>query len=98
MTKKIKKDAVVVTTKNRGVFFGYVVDNKKSPAEITLEQVRMCVYWDTATKGVLGLSATGPTSGCRITHAIPQAKLYEVTGIFKCSPEATENWEKSVWK
>lgn len=94
----MNKKPVVVTTENRGVFFGYVKDDSKAPAEIVLEKARMCVYWDTETKGVLGLSATGPTKGCRITHAIPEAKLYKVTGIFDCSPEAIENWEKSIWK
>jgi len=37
--------AVVVTTENRGVFFGYVRDESKAPAQITLEKVRNCVYW-----------------------------------------------------
>lgn len=94
----MKNKPVVVTTENRGVFFGYVTDDSKSPAQITIEKARMCVYWDTDTKGVLGLAANGPTKGCRITHAIPAMTAYKVTAILDCSPEATEKWEQSVWK
>lgn len=92
------KKPVVVTTKSRGVFFWYVEDETGLPYKIVISKARMCVYWDTETKGILGLSATGPTKGCRITHSIPNATLYEVTGVFGCSPEAAEAWETSVWK
>jgi len=93
-----KQKGVVITTENRGVFFGYVKDDSECPAKIILLKCRMGVYWDADTKGVLGLAATGPTSGCRITHSTPEATLYKVTGIFECTPEAVVAWENSVWK
>ena len=92
------KRAVVVTTEKRGVFFGYVEDDSKSPAQITLSQTRMCVYWAAETKGVLGLAATGPLGDCRITHAIPSMTAYQITAILDCSPEAVQKWEEGIWK
>lgn len=97
MVAKKKQKAVVVTTEHRGVFFGYVANDKKAPAEIELEKARMCVYWSSDVKGVLGLAATGPSNSCRVTHAVPTFKAYKVTGILECSPEAVEKWEKGVW-
>lgn len=89
---------VVVTTENRGVFFGYLVDEPtKLPSEITLENARMCIYWSAATKGVLGLAATGPAKDSRITHAIPKLTAYKVTAVLDCSPEAAEKWEAGIW-
>jgi hypothetical protein len=97
MAAKKKERAVVITTEHRGVFFGYVANEKKAPAEIELEKARMCVYWSSDVKGVLGLAATGPTKGCRVTHSIPKFTAYKVTGILECSPEAVEAWEKGAW-
>ena len=88
---------VIVTTEHRGVFFGYVGDRSKAPSEIEIEKARMCVYWSNDVKGVLGLAATGPTKGCRVTHAVPKFTAYKVTGILDCSPEAAEKWEQGAW-
>lgn len=92
-----EKKAVVVTTEHKGVFFGYVESDEKAPAEIALNQARMCVYWSSDVKGILGLAATGPTKQCRVTHAVPKFTAYKITGILECSPEAIEAWEKGVW-
>lgn len=62
---------VLVTTEFRGVFFGFIKNDKKCPAEITLTNVRNCIYWSSDCNGFLGLAATGPTSGCRIGAHIP---------------------------
>lgn len=92
------KKAVVVTTEHRGVFFGYVENDSELPSKIEIVNARMCVYWTTETKGVLGLASSGPKEGCRITHPVPKLTLYKVTAVMDASPEATENWEKSLWK
>ena len=96
MKKENKKNAVVVTTENRGVFFGYVKSDK-SPASIILKDCRMCVFWSSETRGVLGLAATGPQKGCRITHSVPEMTAYKVTAVLKCTPEAAEKWEAGIW-
>lgn len=96
-TKKKNQKAVVITTEHRGVFFGYLEDDKKAPAEITLSKARICVHWSSDVKGVLGLAATGPTKSCRISHAVPEFKAYKVTAVLECTPEAAEAWEKALW-
>jgi len=102
MKKKSKKSAapkeraVVICTDKRGVFFGYATDTSGDP--IVLRRPRMCVYWDAATKGVLGLAATGPTNGCRVTLAPPAIELRGITCVIECSPEAVAAWEKSPWQ
>jgi hypothetical protein len=88
---------VVVTTENRGVFFGYVKDESKAPAQITLTQVRNCVYWPMQTKGFLGLTVSGPLSGSKIGPAAPAVTLYRLTSICDCTPEAAKAWEAGNW-
>lgn len=95
----MKGKPVLVTTKYRGVFFGYVPDGgaDKLPAEITLERARMCIYWSREVRGVLGLAATGPNSACRIGAAVPTITLWDVTSVTDCTPGATEKLEAAPW-
>jgi len=89
---------VVVTTEFRGVFFGYVPDGEDlSRRTITLIQPRMCVSWSADVRGVLGLAATGPTEGCRITRAPEVIVLQKVSSVMKCTSEAAAAWEKAPW-
>jgi len=92
-----KQTAVVVTTEHRGVFFGYVNGAPTDEPTIKLDRARMCVYWPERVKGVLGLAATGPTTGSRITSAVPSITLQKVTSVMEASPEAVEAWEKGIW-
>lgn len=102
-TKATKKSTektprpVVVTTEARGVFFGYVEDDSKAPAEITLSKVRNCIYWPTAVKGFLGLAASGPVAGSRVGPESPKTTLYKVTSISDCTPEAEKAWAAASW-
>jgi len=86
--------ALVVTTDKRGVFFGY---GETSMPEIKLERARMCVYWSEDVKGVLGLAATGPTKGCRITAQVPSISLNGVTAVMEASDAAAAAWEQAAW-
>jgi hypothetical protein len=92
-----KGRAVVVTTKDKGIFFGYVRDESKAPVEITLADCRNVVYYPAQVKGFLGLTVTGPTQGSRVGPAAPTCRLFDLTGIADCAPEATEQWEKGLW-
>lgn len=93
-TKKSER-AVVVCTTWRGVFFGYAKDTSGDP--ITLSRARMCVYWSADVRGVMGLAATGPTTGCKVSQAAPSIELRGITGVMECSPEAAEKWERGPW-
>ena len=87
------KKAVLVTTEFKGVFFGYVKNDKKLPDEITLTNVRNCMYWSADCKGFLGLASNGPTSNCKIGMKVSQITLYKVTSISPVSDKAVEKWE-----
>lgn len=87
---------LLVTTEHKGVFFGYghITQDKI----IRLENARMCVYWAQDVRGIIGLAATGPTSGCRITAPCPAITLQGVTSIIEVSKEAEEKWAQATWK
>ena len=90
------KQAVLVTTVHRGVFFGYANGDMQKDS-ITLKDARNCVYWSADVKGFLGLAANGPTSSCKIGPKVPSLKLLGITAVVKVTPEATGKWEKSPW-
>ncbi len=92
----MKRMVVITTDKDRrGVFFGELLTEKNDIVE--LANARMAVYWPAEQKGVLGLAATGPVKGCRITPAIPKIKLNGVTSIMDCTDEAIQNWAGEIW-
>lgn len=89
--------AVVVTTEHKGVFFGLVMDESKAPNQITLANVRNCVYWPESVRGFLGLAVSGPTKGSKVGPAAQVSTLYKLTGVFDCSPAAIQAWNEAVW-
>ena len=86
---------LVVTTEHKGVFFGY--GEPTTDKIIRLEKARMCVYWSSDVRGVLGLAASGPSNSCRIGPAVPAITLQDVTSIIEASDKAIEAWEKGPW-
>lgn len=90
-TKKSKP--VLVTTEFRGVFFGYVTDDKKAPTQITLKDARNCIYWSADCGGFLGLAANGPTRNCRIGRKISDITLYKITSITAVEEAAQKEWD-----
>ena len=86
---------VLVTTQFRGVFFGYVVSDKKLPAEITIQNARNCIYWSSDCGGFMGLAANGPTKDCRIGTQIPEITLYSITSVSPVTDKAAEAWGKA---
>jgi hypothetical protein len=82
--------AVVVTTKFRGVFFGYAGDT--SGDTIKLTRARNCIYWSKETGGFMGLAATGPANGSKI-GARADIELREITSVLEATTEAAAAWE-----
>lgn len=95
-TKPAKKTGLVITTSHRGVFFGYGVD-KPGAKELTVTNVRMCIQWQASNKGVLGLAVTGPNSSARVTQAVPEMTIKDITAVMKCTEDAVKAWEKGPW-
>lgn len=87
--------AVLVTTEFRGVFFGYLKDDKKSPAELTLTGARNCIYWSSDVGGFLGLASSGPSKDCKIGKPVPEIKLYKITSVTPVEDGAVKKWEKA---
>lgn len=88
----MKNKAVLVTTEFRGVFFGYVKNDNKLPAEITLTKVRNCIYWAASVGGFLGLASKGPDSQCKIGSEVPELRLFKITSVTPVSDEAAQKW------
>lgn len=84
---------VIVTTKHRGVFFGYLKEDDKAPSQLTLTNARNCLYWSADVGGFLGLAAIGPTSGCRIGKKVSELKLYDITSTTLVEEDAVKKWE-----
>ena len=95
----MKKIAVLITTDKdkRGVFMGYINPKDANETVLVAENVRMCIYWSSDVKGVLGLAATGPTKSCKISKAVPKARLHGVTLVMDITKEAEAAWEKEPW-
>lgn len=88
---------VLVTTAHRGIFFGYLI-GKASKAKVVIARCRNVVYFDVATKGFLGLAASGPTEGCKIgPPAAERSDIFDITGVFGVTPEAAQGFEKAPW-
>lgn len=87
--------AVLVTTEFRGVFFGYLNNDKKAPDEITLTGARNCISWAASIGGFLGLAATGPNKECRIGVRVPEVTLYKITSITPVEDSAVKAWESA---
>lgn len=101
--KKASERAVIVTTLNRGVFFGFVAEAavkaweaKPEAATVRIERSRLCVYWSPDVKGFMGLAANGPTSKCRIGPAA-DITVRNVTAILDVSEKAVAAWEAEPW-
>lgn len=94
MTKaiKTKSQAVLITTEFRGVFFGYVKNDKKLPEELTLTGVRNCIYWSNCG-GFLGLAANGPNKDCRVGERVPEITVYKITSVTPVDGAAEKQWE-----
>ena len=94
--------AVMVTTKHRGVFFGYIEGDLPGELEenesLAVSDVRMCVYWHASMKGILGLASMGPDSNCRISGKVDGGtRLYGVTAVFPVNKAAEKRWEEAPW-
>lgn len=93
------KIPVLITTDNtkRGVFMGFIDPKDAGNETLEAHDVRMAVYWSADVKGVIGLAATGPTKGCKISEAAKKATLKGVTAVMELTDEAIKAWESEPW-
>lgn len=86
------KIPVLVTTANRGVFFGYADPADVLKKEMALKNARNCLRWGTSMKGFLGLAEFGPDKDCRIGATAPTLNLQNITSVAECSEKAAAAW------
>lgn len=84
---------VLCTTEFRGVFFGYIAECTKLPAEITLTNARNVLSWPANCDGFLGLASKGVTSSCRIGAKVAALRLYQITSVALVEENAVQTWE-----
>jgi len=87
----------IVTTDKRGVFFGLVTAYDAATGVISLRDAQMCVYWSAATRGVVGLAATGPAEQSKVTRSSAGMELRGVTAVMWATDEAVERWHSYPW-
>ena len=87
--------AVLITTEFRGVFFGFIKNGKELPKEITLTNVRNCIYWSSDCGGFLGLASIGPTKSCKIGALVPEVTLYKITSVTPVTDKAVKAWQEA---
>ena len=84
---------VLVTTKHRGVFAGLVpISQDLAAPTMALKDARMAIYWG-ATKGLMQLCDTGPTSRSKISAPADIPVLHDITAVFGVKPEAWAKWQ-----
>ena len=89
---------VLVTTKHKGVFFGYVENETDLDFnETKLFDARAGIYYSADMKGTFGLASKGPSNGCRIGPAAPWILLNDITAFAACTEEAASRWESAPW-
>jgi|SRR6516165_6075945 hypothetical protein len=98
MARRAKtRQAVIVTTKLKGIFFGYAEDTDGET--IKLYDARMCLYWSADLRGFMGLASFGPNENCRIGPRASSITLREISCVIAgLSDEAIANWEAAPWK
>ena len=84
---------VIVTTVYRGVFVGYVDEQKADQKTLELKQARMVLYFGT-TRGLFQLAEYGPTEATRITDKA-DVLLHDVTAVLRLSDRANEAWKEA---
>lgn len=91
MKQDTKERPVIVTTENRGVFYGLATDT--SGPTIHLKRARMAIYFGT-TRGLMELAETGPTKNSKIS-ARADMEARKITAVFEVTPEAAKKWEEA---
>ena len=88
--EKAERRFVLVTTEQRGVFAGYLKE-EKGKEYVILEECRCAIYWAT-TKGFVELASIGPNEKSKIGAKADRIKLYNITSVTDCTEKAKNKW------
>ena len=95
--KKGSLIAVLVTTKLRGVFFGYIDPKDVEKEVLSIVNCRNVLFWSSDVKGFLGLTTSGPSKSCRVGPASAKVRLHDISSVSDVSPEAVKAFEAAPW-
>ena len=90
ITKPPTSRPVLVTTDQRGIYFGYA--EATDGTTIKLARARCCMYLARDVMGALGLASEGPSGACRISPPA-DLELRGVASVVEVTPEAVAKWE-----
>jgi len=95
-----KLQPVLVTTSNRGVYFGWTADPDSEI--VTLEKCRHVFHYtrhpDQNHRGVYGLATRGPCDGSKIGPPAPWQKIRNVQNVVAVDECALPAWEAATWE
>ncbi len=86
------KIPVLVTTKHRGVFFGYAAEADLTATDIWLHACRNAIRWAT-TKGFLELASDGPNMNSKVGAEAEKVFVRDVTCVSVCTDKAAAAWK-----
>lgn len=94
-THPMKNKPVLITTKHRGVFFGYLEsrDDTGGAVSVVLTAARCAIRFGTEG-GFLELARSGPTGESKIGSPAERLELFDVTSIADVTAEVATTWEK----
>lgn len=87
-----KEIPVLITTKHRGVFFGFAQEADIEKENIRVKRCRCAIRWNTAPYGFLALAKEGPNDNSRIGAEAPEVLLRDVTSVALCTEAAAAAW------
>lgn len=88
-------EAVVVATRQSGVYYGRVIRFVPEENLIILQDARECYQWAHLPFGILSLMLYGPNLTTLTSGVVPRITLLDVEHVFPCSAQATLEWERS---
>ena len=86
---------VLVTTDNRGVYFGYYQTDAQAPAKIELTNARVIVEWNAGDQGFLAMAVSGPAGIAVVSVAVSTLTICGVASIAECTPEAAAAFDNA---
>ena len=91
MGKNTDERAVLITTSNRGTFYGYSKHTIKNKDAFKLRAAQCVIYWAT-TKGYPQLATEGPQSGTTLS-TVADMEVNGVTVVLEVTESAQKEWD-----
>lgn len=91
---------VLITTKNRGIYFGEINWDTRHNEVIDVRNMRHVYYYTApagSDKGTFSLVTIGPQSGSRVGPVVEMACLHDIATVCVCTTDAVKAFSESTW-